>query len=102
MIYIIIIAFIVDISIVRITTSIGGIGQSYITLFAGTVLVFAVGQYTILTFVKSEHKVIEHKVSSNITGRRLIDIAVTVIQYALLAILASVIYKWYLHQVTMF
>ena len=55
------------------------------------VVVFAVGQYTILTFVKSEHKDIEYKVSSHITGRRLIDKAVIVSQYALLAILASVI-----------
>ena len=90
-IYIIIIALIVDISIVRIATSIGGIGPSYITLFVVMVVVFAVGQYTILTFVKSERKDIEYKVSSHITGRRLIDKAVTVSQYALLAILVSVI-----------
>lgn len=91
LIYIIIIALIVDISIVRIATSIGGIGPSYITLFVVMVVVFAVGQYTILTFVKSERKDIEYKVSSHITGRRLIDKAVIVSQYALLAILASVI-----------
>ena len=91
MIYIIIITLIVDISIVRIATSIGGIGPSYITLFVVMVVVFAVGQYTILTFVKSESKDIDYKVSSHITGRRLIDKAVTVSQYALLAILVSVI-----------
>jgi hypothetical protein len=91
LIYIIIITLIVDISIVRIATSIGGIGPSYITLFVVMVVVFAVGQYTILTFVKSESKDIDYKVSSHITGRRLIDKAVTVSQYALLAILVSVI-----------
>jgi hypothetical protein len=91
LIYIIIIALIVDISIVRIATSIGGIGPSYMTLFVVMVVVFAVGQYTILTFVKRERKYIEYKISSRITGRRLIDKAVIVSQYALLAILASVI-----------
>ena len=54
LIYIIIIALIVDISIVRIATSIGGIGPSYITLFVGIVIVFAVGQYVILAFAKSQ------------------------------------------------
>jgi hypothetical protein len=91
LIYIIIIALIVDTSIVRIATSIGGLGPSYITLFVGVVVVFAVGQYTILAFVKSERKDIEYKVSSRITGRHVIDKAVTISQYALLAILASVI-----------
>jgi hypothetical protein len=53
--------------------------------------VFAVGQYTILAFVKSERKDIEYRVFSHSTGRRLIDKAVTISQYALLAILVSVI-----------
>lgn len=91
LICVIIIALVIDISIVRIATSIGGLGQSYIALFTGTVLVFGVGEYAILAFVKSEHKFIEYKISSHITGRRLLDNAVTVIQYALLAILVSVI-----------
>ena len=52
---------------------------------------FAVGQYTILAFAESERKDIEYKVSSHIIGRHLIDKAVTISQYALLAILASVI-----------
>ena len=84
-------ALIVDISIVRIATSVGGIGPSYIILFVGLVVVFAVGQYTILAFVKSERKDIEYKDSSHSTGLRLIDKAVTISQYALLAILVSVI-----------
>ena len=79
---------IVDISIVRIATSIGGIGSSYTTLFVGIVVVFAVGQYVILAFAKSERKDI---VSSHVTGRHLIDKAVTIGQYTLLAILVSVI-----------
>jgi hypothetical protein len=91
LIYIIIIALIVDISIVRIATSIGGIGPSYTTLFVGIVVVFAVGQYVILAFAKSERKDIEYKVSSHVTGRHLIDKAVTISQYTLLAILVSVI-----------
>ena len=84
-------ALIVDISIIRIATSVGGIGPSYIILFVGLVVVFAVGQYTILAFVKSERKDIEYKDSSHSTGLRLIDKAVTISQYALLAILVSVI-----------
>jgi hypothetical protein len=84
-------ALIVDISIVRIATSVGGIGPSYIILFVGLVVVFAVGQYTILAFVKSERKDIEYKDFSHSTGLRLIDKAVTISQYALLAILVSVI-----------
>jgi hypothetical protein len=91
LIYIVIIALIVDISIVRIATSVGGLGPSYITLFVGIVVVFAVGQYTIMAFVKSERKDIEYRVSSHVIGRRLIDKAVTISQYALLAILVSVI-----------
>jgi hypothetical protein len=91
LIYIIILALIVDISIVRIATSVGGLRSSYITLFVGLVVVFAVGQYHILAFVKREYKDGEYKISSHKMGLRLIDKAVTISQYALIAILISVI-----------
>jgi hypothetical protein len=91
LICIIIIALIIDISTLSIATSIGGLRPSYITLFVGLVVVFAVGQYYILAFVKREYKDREYKVSSRITGPHIIDRAVTISQYALLAILASVI-----------
>lgn len=91
MICIIIIALVVDISIVSIATSIGGLRPSYITLFVGLVIAFAVGQYYILAFVKREYKDREHKVSRRINGRHLIDKAVKISQYAILSILVSVI-----------
>jgi len=91
LICIIIIALIIDISTLSIATSIGGLRPSYITLFVGLVVVFVVGQYYILAFVKCEYKDREYKVSSRVTGPHIIDRAVTISQYALLAILASVI-----------
>ena len=91
LICVIIIALIIDISTLSIATSIGGLRPSYITLFVGLVVVFAVGQYYILAFVNREYKDREYKVSSRITGPHLIDKAVTISQYALLAILASII-----------
>ena len=90
MICIIIIALIIDISIVRIATSIGGIGPSYIALFSGMVVVFGAGQYVILSHVRSERKNIDHKVSSYMMGRNLADKALTISQYVLLAILVFV------------
>jgi hypothetical protein len=80
LICILIILLIVDISIIRIATSIGGLGPSYIILFIGIVVTFAAGSFTILAFLKREYKV-----------SSLIDRAVTISQYALLAILVSVI-----------
>ena len=91
LICVIIIALIIDVSTLSIATSIGGLRPSYITLFVGLVVVFAVGQYYILAFVNREYKDREYKVSSRITGPHLIDKAVTISQYALLAILASII-----------
>ena len=91
MICVIIIALIIDVSTLSIATSIGGLRPSYITLFVGLVVVFAVGQYYILAFVNREYKDREYKVSSRITGPHLIDKVVTISQYALLAILASII-----------
>jgi hypothetical protein len=104
LICIIIIALIIDISIVRIATSIGGLGQSYIVPFIWTVLVFGVGQYAILAYVKSEHKLNhnQYKISSHLTGRNLIDNSVTVSQYVLLAVLVSVIFQMMLRSSTMF
>ena len=87
----VIIAMIIDISIVRIATSIGGIGPSYIALFTGMVVVFGVGQYVISAHVRSEHRYIDYKISSNFRGRNPTDKAITISQYVLFAILVSVI-----------
>jgi hypothetical protein len=91
LICIVIIVLIVDTSIIRIATSIGGLGPSYILLFTGIVIVFAVGNYTILGYVKREYKDIGEKVFGYTTGRKLIDRVITISQYALLTILVSVI-----------
>ena len=98
----VIIAMIIDISIVRIATSIGGIGPSYIALFTGMVVVFGVGQYVISAHVRSEHRYIDYKISSDLRGRNPTDKAITISQYVLFAILVSVIFRWYLHQVIIF
>ena len=91
LICIVIIVLIVDTSIIRIATSIGGLGPSYILLFTGIVIVFAVGNYTILGYVKREYKDIGEKVFGYTTGRKLIERVITISQYALLTILVSVI-----------
>ena len=90
----IIIAIIVDTSIVSIATSAGGLRSSVsdIALFAFIVLVFAVGQYVILAFVKQEYKDKKGKISGlKQYGLDWMDKAVTITQYALIAILVSTI-----------
>jgi hypothetical protein len=90
----IIIAIIVDTSIVSIATSAGGLRSSVsdIALFIFMVLVFAVGQYVILAFVKREYKDKEGKIGGlKHHGLHWIDKAVTMTQYALIAILVSTI-----------
>ena len=89
---VIIAVLIVDTSIIRVATSIGGLGPSYIILFVGIVVMFGIGNYAILQFVEREYKGIGKRVSSSTAGRRLIiDKVVKICQYVLLAILVSVV-----------
>jgi hypothetical protein len=93
-IFFIIIAIIVDTSIVSIATSAGGLRSSVsdIALFTFMVLVFAVGQYIILAFVKQGYKDKERKIGGlKDHGLDRIDKTVTITQYALIAILVSTI-----------
>jgi hypothetical protein len=90
----IIIALIVDTSIVSIATSAGGLRSSVsdIALFIFMVLVFAVGQYIVLAFVKREYKDKERKIGGlKDHGLDWIDKTVTITQYALIAILVFTI-----------
>jgi hypothetical protein len=88
----IIIAIIVDTSIVSIATSAGGLRSSVsdIALFTFMVLVFAVGQYVILAFLKREYKDKEGKIGGlKYHGLDWMDKSVTITQYALITILVS-------------
>jgi hypothetical protein len=90
----IIIAIIVDTSIVSIATSAGGLRSSVsdIALFIFVVIVFAVGQYVILAFVKQLYKDKEDRIGGlKQHSLDLIDKAVTITQYALVAILVFTI-----------
>lgn len=87
----VIVAIIIDVSIIRIATSIGGIGPTYIALFAGMVIVFGAGQYVILSHVKNERRYTDYQISRYTRGRSLIEKALTISQYVLSAILVSVI-----------
>ena len=90
----IIIAIVVDTSIVNIATSAGGLRSSVsdIALFIFMVVVFAVGQYIILAFIKEEYKDKEGKIGGlKQHGLDLVDKAVTITQYALIAILVFTI-----------
>jgi hypothetical protein len=90
----IIVAIIVDISIVNIATSAGGLRSSVsdIALFIFMVVVFAVGQYVILAFVKQLYKDKEDRIGGlKQHSLDLIDKAVTITQYALVAILVFTI-----------
>jgi MFS family permease len=96
----IIIAIIIDTSIINIVTSAGGLRSSAsdIALFVSMVLVFGVGQYIVMSFLKQEYED-EDKGKVNdkdkITGFRLgldlINKVVTITQYVLLAILVFAI-----------
>ncbi len=86
----IIIVLIVDTSIVKISAITGGLSStgSSIAIFAVLSVIFAVGQYFILGFVKSDN-------GKNGSNERLrlstIGKVVSIIQYALIAIFASLI-----------
>jgi hypothetical protein len=88
---IIIVAIIIDTSIVKISTFTGGLspqGYYYVAIFAVMTLIFGVGQYFILRLAKRKYK--ENTVSQKLKLNT-IDKIVRLIQYLLLAILVSVI-----------
>jgi hypothetical protein len=86
----IIIILIVDTSIVKISAIIGGLSAtgSSIVIFAVMCVIFAVGQYLILGFVRrvNEKRIANRRLRLSTIGR-----AVSIIQYALIAIFASII-----------
>ena len=97
-IILIILAIIIDTSIINFVTSAGGLRSSTtdIALFVFMVLVFGVGQYVLMSFVKQEYKHEDKvKVKTNDNdkirgfrvGLNLLVKVVTITQYVLLAIL---------------
>jgi hypothetical protein len=92
---VIVVAVIVDNSIVGIVTSIGGMRSSIydIALFAIMVLVFALGQYIILKFVKSRYLDRTNETTVTKFRIRLFYRITACVQYALVGILASVIFQ---------
>jgi hypothetical protein len=81
-------AIVVDTSIVKIVTSAGGIGSgvSEITLFTIFIIVFGVGQYIILNFIKYRYPI--DKLEDTRKSRlRLTRNVVTISQYILLGLL---------------
>ena len=82
-------------SIVGIATSSGGMRSSLsdIALFTIMVLVFATGQYVILRFVKSRYLDRENETAITRSHVHWIDRITTFAQYALVVILASVIFQ---------
>ena len=92
---VIVVTVIIDNSIVGTATSAGGMRSSLsnIALFTIMVLVFAVGQYVILRFVKS--KFLDRADETGITKShgRWIDRITIFLQYALVVILASVVFQ---------
>jgi hypothetical protein len=94
LILLIIIAIIVDTSIISIVTSAGGLRSSVsdIALFIFMTIIFGVGQYIVMSFVKQEYKDKgKDKIRSIRPGLDLIDKVVTITQYLLLAILVFAI-----------
>src|SRR5947208_2221386 len=88
----IIIALIVDTSIVSIATSTGGLRSSPydIALFVIMSVIFAGGQYIILGFIKHQYKD-RDKIGGLRTNLRLIEKIMTIVQYVLIAILVFTI-----------
>jgi hypothetical protein len=91
LISVIVVALTFDVTIVSISTSIGGLGQDYIPLFVIMVLVFAVGQFWILSFAKREYndKVLEKRIHSSRSFY--LQKMLTLTQWAVLIILVYVI-----------
>lgn len=90
-----VVAVIVDNSIVSIATSAGGMRSSIsdIALFTVMVLVFAVGHYVILRFVKSKYLDRANETAITKSHTHWVDRITAFLQYALVVILASVIFQ---------
>lgn len=88
------IAIVVDTSIVKIVTSVGGIGSgvSEITLFIILTLIFGIGQYIILNFIKNQYIISKFEDTRN-PRLHLIHNVVTISQYALLAVLFTAAFE---------
>ena len=91
----IVIAVVVDTSIVAIATSAGGMKSSFtdISLFTLMVIIFALGQFGILRYVKG--KFLNHANETGITISHVqwMDRITIVVQYVLVVILASIVFQ---------
>jgi hypothetical protein len=92
---IIVVAIIIDNSIVGIATSSGGMRSSLqdISLFTIMIIIFTVGQYIILLFVKGKYLDAANRAVIVGSHVRWINWITTSFQYVLLAILVSVIFQ---------
>ena len=91
----IVVAVIIDSSIVGIATSSGGMRASVsdIAVFTVMVLIFAIGQYVILGFVRSKY--LDRTTETAITRSHiyLVNKLTSLLQYVLIATLASVVFQ---------
>jgi hypothetical protein len=90
---VIVVAVIVDNSIIAITTSTGGMRSTFsdIALFTLMVTIFALGQFIIVRYVRSKY--LDHEKETGITKShvRWVDRITSLLQYVLVAILLSII-----------
>lgn len=91
----IVIAVVVDTSIVAIATSAGGMKSSFtdISLFTLMVVIFALGQFVILRYVKSKFLNHANKTGIAISHVQWMDRITIVVQYVLVVILASIVFQ---------
>lgn len=94
-VFVIIVAVIIDNSIVGIAASAGGMRSSLsdIAFFTVMVLVFAVGQYVILRFVKSKYLARADVTAITRTYVHWVHRITTYVQYALVVVLGSVVFQ---------
>ena len=92
---VIVIAVVVDNSVVGFATSAGGMRSAFsdIAVFIAMVIIFAIGQYVILGFVRSKYLARENETAVTRSHLYRIDKITTFLQYSLVAILASVIFQ---------
>lgn len=90
LIFFIIIALIVDTSIVKISAFTGGLSSvsSGIVIFAGMTMIFCIGQYLILGYVRKTNQ--EHHLYESLP-LNLLAKGISIIQYVLIAILVTLI-----------
>lgn len=91
----IVIAVVVDTSIVAIATSAGGMKSSFtdISLFTLMVVIFALGQFIILRYVKCKFLNHANKTGIAISHVQWMDRITIVVQYVLVVILASIVFQ---------